>query len=74
MQIVKKLGLLLALSLALVVGACNNEGGVETESPGEQIEEGAEGIGDGIEEGAENLGEDMEEGAEDLEESVEGEN
>ena len=74
MQIVKKLGLLLTLSLALVVGACNNEGGVETESPGEQIEEGAEGIGDGIEEGAENLGEDMEEGAEDLEESVEGEN
>ena len=60
MQIVKKLGLLLTLSLALFIGACG-EGGVESESPGEQIEEGAEDIGDGIEEGAE----DIEEGAED---------
>ena len=74
MQIVKKLGLLLTLSLALVIGACNNEGGVETESPGEQIEEGAEGIGDGMEEGAEDVGEDMEEGVEDMEEDIEEEN
>ena len=48
MQIVKKLGLLLTLSLALFVGACS-EGGVESESPGEQIEEGAEEMGEGVE-------------------------
>ena len=56
MQIVKKLGLLLTLSLALFVGACS-EGGVESESPGEQIEEGAEEMGEGVEEGAEEMGE-----------------
>ncbi|MDJ0687547.1 MAG: hypothetical protein QNJ41_03465 [Xenococcaceae cyanobacterium MO_188.B32] len=62
MQIVKKLALLLSLSLALFVGACS-EGGVESESPGEQIEEGAEDLGEGIEEGAE-----------EVEEGIEGEN
>ena len=56
MQIVKKLGLLLTLSLALFVGACS-EGDVESESPGEQIEEGAEEMGEGVEEGAEEMGE-----------------
>ena len=54
MQIVKKLGLLLTLSLALFVGACS-EGGVESESPGEQIEEGAKEIEEGVEEGAEEM-------------------
>ena len=62
MQIVKKLGLLLTLSLALFVGACS-EGGVESESPGEQIKEGVEDVGEGIEEGAE-----------EVEEGIEGEN
>lgn len=62
-QIVKKLGLLLTLSLALFVGACT-QGGVESESPGEQIEEGAEDVGEDMEEGAEEIEEDMEEGVE----------
>ena len=62
MQIVKKLGLLLTLSLALFVGACS-EGGVESESPGEQIEEGVEEMEEG-----------MEEGVEEMEEGIEGEN
>ncbi len=63
MQIVKKLGLLLTLSLALFVGACNNEGGVETESPGE-----------GMEEGVQEMEEGMEEGVQEMEEGIEGEN
>ena len=60
MEILKKIGLALTITLALLVGACT-EGGVESESPGEQIEEGVEGVGEGIEQGAE----EMEEGLED---------
>ena len=62
MQIVKKLGLLLTLSLALFVGACS-EGGVESDSPGE-----------GMEEGVQEMEEGMEEGVQEMEEGIEGEN
>jgi methyl-accepting chemotaxis protein len=61
------IGSMLLTSL-LFLGACAQE---DTQTPGEQIEEGAEDVQEGVERGADNAGDDLQDAGEDIEQGVE---